>query len=336
MPLESFVRTLAASRYRTGVLVCATVGLLGAGGCTSSSSPAGPILLPGPGSPMAGMRLFVDPQSKAAAQAAQWRTARPADAAAMDQIASQPIATWMTSSTPDVRSSVAAVVARAQEQSAVPVFATYNIPGRDCGAGGSDAEYRSWIRSFAAGLSGPSVVVLEPDAIPQADCLSPAARVARYALIADAVQVLKAANAIVYLDAGNARWLGPNDIAQRLVQSGIAYADGFALNVAHYLDNATNIAYGEAVSRAAGGKHFIIDTGRNGLGGSGSEWCNLPGQALGVNPTANTGHPLVDAYLWVKQPGESDGSCNGGPPPGTWWPEYALGLVQRRAAGSLR
>ena len=249
----------------------------------------------------------------------------------MDQIASQPIAIWMTSSTPDVRTSVAQVVSRAAEQGAVPVFATYNIPNRDCGsAGGTPDSYRSWIRSFAAGLSGTSVVILEPDAIAQADCLAASARATRYALIADAVQVLKEANAIVYLDAGNALWLSPEDMGERLLLSGIARADGFAVNVAHYLATSTNIAYGEAVSRATGGKHFIIDTGRNGRGGSGAEWCNVPDQALGANPTVNTGHALVDALLWVKQPGESDGTCNGGPPAGTWWPEYALGLVRRR------
>ncbi|HLI00683.1 MAG TPA: glycoside hydrolase family 6 protein, partial [Acidimicrobiales bacterium] len=32
--------------------------------------------------------------------------------------------------------------------------------------------------------------------------------------------------------------------------------------------------------------------------------------ALGNRPTANTGWPLADAYLWVKTVGESDGQCN--------------------------
>jgi endoglucanase len=37
----------------------------------------------------------------------------------------------------------------------------------------------------------------------------------------------------------------------------------------------------------------------------------------------------VDAYLWVKQPGASDGTCRAGAPPaGHWWPEYALQLVR--------
>jgi endoglucanase len=34
--------------------------------------------------------------------------------------------------------------------------------------------------------------------------------------------------------------------------------------------------------------------------------------------------------LWVKPPGESDGYCQGGPAPGEFWLEYALGLVKNR------
>jgi endoglucanase len=77
--------------------------------------------------------------------------------------------------------------------------------------------------------------------------------------------------------------------------------------------------------------HFLIDTSRNGkgpldvspfgaapynqpagvLGGlTGGNWCNPPGAGLGLRPTANTGVALLDAYLWVKIPGESDGSCD--------------------------
>ena len=36
-------------------------------------------------------------------------------------------------------------------------------------------------------------------------------------------------------------------------------------------------------------------------------------------------YPLVDAFLWIKTPGESDGTCSGGPAAGKWWGEYALG-----------
>ncbi len=77
--------------------------------------------------------------------------------------------------------------------------------------------------------------------------------------------------------------------------------------------------------------HFVIDTSRNGSGPLdlapfgrppynqpqevldklvGMRWCNPPGAKLGHPPTVNTGVPLVDAFLWIKNPGESDGSCN--------------------------
>jgi endoglucanase len=63
--------------------------------------------------------------------------------------------------------------------------------------------------------------------------------------------------------------------------------------------------------------------------GSGIDrWCNPPGRALRNAPTTSTGDPLVDAFLRVKYPGESDGSCHqGDPPAGAWWPAYALALA---------
>jgi endoglucanase len=79
----------------------------------------------------------------------------------------------------------------------------------------------------------------------------------------------------------------------------------------------------------AGG--FVVDTSRNGLGSNG-EWCNPTGRALGRPATGDTGAANVHAYLYVKRPGESDGTCNGGPAAGAWWAEYALGLAQRASS----
>ena len=45
--------------------------------------------------------------------------------------------------------------------------------------------------------------------------------------------------------------------------------------------------------------------------------------------TTATGDPLADAYTWIKAPGESDGTYNGGPSAGTFWTDYAIGLGQR-------
>ena len=63
----------------------------------------------------------------------------------------------------------------------------------------------SWIRAFAAGLAGRrAVVILEPDALAQLDCLTADKQAERLALLRDAVSVLSGAHAIVYLDAGHA------------------------------------------------------------------------------------------------------------------------------------
>jgi endoglucanase len=39
-------------------------------------------------------------------------------------------------------------------------------------------------------------------------------------------------------------------------------------------------------------------------------WCNLRGAGAGARPTTSTGAELVDAFLWIKTTGESDGQCN--------------------------
>jgi endoglucanase len=286
---------------------------------------------------LTGMKLFVNPDSPARRQANEWRRSRPSDAAKLERIASQPVALWLGDGNRTVRADVAGIMSRAAQQGATPIFVAYNIPSRDCGsysAGGSSSSnaYRKWIREFAAGLGGKSsVVILEPDAVPGADCLSAAARDERFGLLRDAVQVLKNARAVVYIDAGHARWMKPDVAAERLEKAGIALADGFSLNVSNYLSTSVNVSYGDQVSRRVGGKHYIVDTSRNGQGGKGGEWCNVSGQSLGSAPTTNTGHPLADAFLWVKQPGESDGTCGGGPRAGQWWAQYALGLAERQA-----
>lgn len=279
-------------------------------------------------------KLYVDPTSRAKQQANAWRRSRPADAALMDRIAAQPLAKWVGSWNLDIGQDVADAVARITGAQALPVFVAYNIPHRDCGsysAGGasSASAYRKWIRDFAGGLGNKkAVVILEPDAIAGIDCLDARTQAERYDLIHDAVRVLRAKGAAVYIDAGHARWVPAAEMAGRLQRAGIAEANGFSLNISNFLGNTVSIAYGTDLSRRIGGKHFVIDTSRNGRNSStAGNWCNPPGQLVGTAPTTNTGNSLVDAFLWIKTPGESDGTCNGGPPAGNWWAEYALGLA---------
>jgi endoglucanase len=285
---------------------------------------------------LAGARMWIDPASNARFTADAWRATRPADAARMDKVAAQPGVRWIGNWNTDVRADVDAAVTRMTAEGALPVFVAYNIPQRDCGglSGGSASTspeaYRSWIAGFAAGIGARrAAVILEPDALAGMDCLSSADQQLRVDLLTYAVQTLRARGSVaVYLDAGNPGWQTPATMGTRLARAGVSLAQGFALNVSNFIGTAENLAYGEQLSALVGGKHFVIDTGRNGVGASG-EWCNPAGRALGARPTTDTGVPLVDAYLWVKAPGESDGACGGAAAAGGWMPEYALGLAQR-------
>ncbi len=281
-----------------------------------------------------GAKLFVDPASAAKRQADAWRSSRPGDAALMDRIAAQPLAQWMGGWNVDIGRDVSNAVSRITGANALPVFVAYNIPNRDCGqysaggAGSADA-YKRWIRAFANGIGNrKAVVILEPDALAGMSCLNAQKQQERLDLIHDAVTVLKSKGAAVYIDAGHAKWINPADMATRLNRAGIAEANGFSLNISNFLGTSVNIAYGMEVSKRVGGKHFVIDTSRNGQNATDAgNWCNPTGQRLGQTPTTHTGNPLVDAFLWIKAPGESDGTCGGGPAAGKWWADYALGLA---------
>jgi endoglucanase len=290
-------------------------------------------------SPIMGATFYVDPYSNAMKTATAWRTTRPLDAAQMDKIANTASAKWIGSWNTNVQSDVNTFTTAMSANGATPVFVAYNIPQRDCGglSGGNTTSanaYKTWISGFAAGIgSRKAIVILEPDALAQMDCLSSTDQQLRLSLMNYAVNAFKAkGNIAVYLDAGNPRWKSASTIGQRLISAGIANATGFSLNVSNFYTTADNINYGTQVSYKVGGRHFVIDTGRNGLGPTADyQWCNPSGRALGNKPTTQTGNALVDAFLWIKTPGESDGACNGNPSAGAWMPDYALGLAQRAA-----
>lgn len=176
-------------------------------------------------------------------------------------------------------------------------------------------------------------------------------------------------------DAGYGEPRAQLGMAGRLLKGGIAKADGFALNVSNYRGTDELVSYGTRLSKCLRFRqetgaancsdtdlagvpndprkltHFVLDTSRNGQGPwtppagqytDAQVWCNPPGRGLGARPSTRTGDPLVDAFLWVKRPGESDGQCTRGtagpedpeygvvdPAAGAWWGDYALGLAQR-------
>jgi endoglucanase len=141
-------------------------------------------------------------------------------------------------------------------------------------------------------------------------------------------------NARVYLDAGNPGiFRDPTRLAGPLKQAGMPSGRGFSANVSNFQWTSYMVAWSQQLERALGGKtRAVIDTSRNGrgpyTGPDNPQWCNPPGRALGPAPRLDPGPAGIDAYLWIKDPGASDGPCNGGPPAGQYWPQYAVALEQ--------
>jgi endoglucanase len=293
---------------------------------TPQAAPA--IRLASENNPLVGLPFYVNPTSKAK-RSAQGDPL-------VEAVANTPTAYWM-----DNVSSLAVdtkYIADAQGAGTMPILALYGIPNRDCGsyaAGGfgSGAAYRQWIDGVAAGIgSGRATVILEPDALAMADCLSGDQRQERFDLMSYAVDTLtRNPGTVVYVDAGHSRWVSVEEMANRLNQVGVQKTRGFSLNTANFFTTEEEIGYGEAISGLTGGANYVIDTSRNGAGPAEGEmyWCNPSGRALGAAPTTATAAPHADAYLWVKRPGESDGSCGAGEPSaGTFVNSYATELAR--------
>jgi endoglucanase len=318
------------ARWISPFLTVAAVAAIAAPG----QSPA--VRLAGDASPLAGQTFYADPNS-AAMRAA--RSAEPPNPE-LNVIANTPQAYWLDQafSTSSVGGTVSKYVGAAQGAGAMPVLALYAIPHRDCGsyaAGGfgSADGYRGWVDAIAAGLgSMPATIIVEPDAVAHTKCLSDDQLQERFGLLKYAVGALtRDPAAVVYLDGGHSRWLAADQLADRLKQSGADQARGFSLNANNFFTTDEETGYGEQVSGILGGSHYVIDTSRNGAGPADGalSWCNPSGRALGVAPTTDTAGAHADAYLWIKRPGESDGSCGSGEPAaGQFVSQYAIDLAR--------
>ncbi|MFB7663773.1 glycoside hydrolase family 6 protein [Kitasatospora sp. NPDC056138] len=319
-------------------LAALSVGAVaGCGGAASGGAKPPPAQgRPGLPAQQPGQSFYVSDQTSAARELARTTGA---EAETLTRIADQPSALWLGGQ--DVRAKAEDLTVRAAAVGRTALIVAYDIPHRDCGrfsaGGAADASaYRAWIDQLAAGLADRAAwVVLEPDAVAHTldGCgVTAAAATERYELLTYAVQELKKQPRVrVYLDAGNAGWLKDLDrLAGALRAAGIAAADGFSVNVSNFYTTEQSSAYGDRLSALLGGKRYVIDTSRNGNGPLGDrDWCNPSGRALGETPTTATGRPGVDAYLWIKNPGESDGDCGRGEPKaGDFWLPYALGLAR--------
>ncbi|SHF36272.1 glycoside hydrolase family 6 protein [Streptoalloteichus hindustanus] len=281
-------------------------------------------------------------------QAAVWVRAHSDDPRAgriSSAVAAVPQGKWFGEWSGDVRAAVSAYVRAADRENRLPILVPYFMYGRDCGshsAGGAPSPdaYKRWISDFVAGIGDrPAVVVLEPDALAQRlDCVPSDQRATRLDLLRHAVGKLRSArNAWTYLDAGNASWVAPDTLAGELHAAGVRGIRGFALNVSNYHTTAQSKSYADKVNAALKArfgytKALVVDSSRNGNGPApGGAWCNPPGRRVGT-PTRAGGASGVEMLLWVKNPGESDGTCGIAPDTraGQFSPDLAVRLIDGR------
>ncbi|MFC0624358.1 glycoside hydrolase family 9 protein [Kribbella deserti] len=256
-------------------------------------------------------------------------------------IATKPMARWFGNppSGTTIGTIVGAFVGAADNADKLPILVAYNLPGRDAcgghsgGGAGSPSAYRTWVAAFASAIgTRPAVVVLEPDALGDFDCMTAAQITERNAMLSFALQQFRdnAPNTWAYLDGGNAGWVAADTMAQRLHGAGLSYARGFAVNVSNYYTTSASTSYGSAVrsslsSRYAYTKPYVVDTSRNGNGSNG-EWCNPAGRRLGSVTQLGGGAEML---LWAKVPGNSDGPCGTAPDTtaGQFSPTLATNLI---------
>ena len=281
--------------------------------------------------------LYLYPETTIVKKEREYRDQGDAETAdLLREISCHPQAVWLTWADAEYMKARTNMISTLAEQAGkIPIFIIYNSPSRDSPywwVGNQGVDYINWIKSVAEGVGDRLAwFIVEPDAIGLSIDYSLNDRVYRIDELSQVVETLKqyAPNARVYLDGGHSEWKTPDFFSDFLMDAGLSKADGFVLNISNYQALDDERVRGRAISALTGGKHFIIDTSRNGKGAPGDQqWCNARGRSLGEKPTVDTGEELIDAYLWVKPPGESDGVCNGGPTPGKFWLEYALELVR--------
>ena len=182
------------------------------------------------------------------------------------------------------------------------------------------------------------VYLLELDAIGSSACMAKHGSLPAWEkmLKYEVDQFATIPHAAVYVEGGYSDANTPEYAARMLNAVDVDKIQGFFTNDTHLNWTSHEIKYGQEISRMTHGAHFIINTAENGNGPKLNphprtqgieDNCNPPDRGLGPRPTSDTHVADVDAYLWTHLPGNSGGTCNGGPPAGQWWPASAERLA---------
>ncbi|RHY82915.1 hypothetical protein DYB31_005739 [Aphanomyces astaci] len=252
---------------------------------------------------------------------------------ALNELSKNAVATWYTDRGGDAISDLLQKCSGSQ----VPSIVIYGLPNKDCAGGFSSsgnnkdaAMYKTWVQSLVSRVGSREVVyVLEPDAIGLLSNNYCAKENNYLDNLKVALGLISSGNPNAKVYADVASWANVAEATKVLNDLKTAgRLDGVTINTSNYKTNAQLMSFCTAISGATGGLHCVFDTSRNYRGSVGDEWCNSRSAGIGAPPGTDTGHPLVDYNLWLKVPGESDGTCSGrtadaqeGPSAGAFFPD---------------
>ncbi|KAK1931375.1 Endoglucanase A [Phytophthora citrophthora] len=264
------------------------------------------------------------------------KTDYPDLAFALSTVEDYSIAAWYTDrlSTTDRATMLKDITSKCSEDSRMTIV-VYGIPNKDCNAGYSSggtvsntADYKTFLSDLTTAVGDRKVLyVVEPDAVgllaEDGGCGSSAGYLDNLKV---AVKALSAnANAELYVDVGY--WTLEYDsqrskvvtTMKELATSGTL--KGVAINTSNYRSTSQLSELCTNFQTAMGSKTMscIADTSRNYVAPTTTDWCNVLTAGIGAPPTSETNVSNLDYFMWIKPPGESDGTCNGGPAAGSFF-----------------
>ncbi|TMW55465.1 hypothetical protein Poli38472_010347 [Pythium oligandrum] len=260
---------------------------------------------------------------------AQAKINYPEAAFAIAELEKHGIATWYTDreGAGDYVATAKQIVAQCPSSSRLSIV-VYGLPDKDCEAGESrigtrnknSGMYQEFVSQLQQAVGDRKVLyVVEPDAVGLLASGGCATQLGYKENVATAISTLsKNPNADIYLDVGHWMLSSPSDLSNvaSIVRSLMTAGriKGISINTSNYRSNSELSSLCGNFRNAMSGTDLkcIIDTSRNYNGPSSqNEWCNYKGAGIGKVPTSDTGDANIAYYVWIKPPGESDGSCAG-------------------------
>ncbi|GAB9472477.1 Glycoside hydrolase [Globisporangium polare] len=255
------------------------------------------------------------------------KSSDPNAAFALTELQKHSIATWYSDRNGDFAATLTSLLSTCSEDKRLSLV-VYGLPNKDCEAGYSSGgtiqsadDYAKFLATLTSKVgTRKALYVLEPDAVGLLAKEGGCGESAGYrANLKTAVKALSAnPNAEIYLDVGY--WtLASDDSLKRVVAVIKELADagtikGITINTSNYRSNAelSTLCTNFQVAMGLSTYKCIVDTSRNYNVPTSTEWCNVKTAGIGHPPTSETGYSNLDYFMWVKPPGESDGTCTDG------------------------